>query len=169
MLRYCYELSVKLEDQHRQAIILNILGQLFQKQGDDKLLLALKYFDKSIKLGEYLNDQEHLAKAHTSKGNALRKHGKIEEAIEELCQGFEIDESLRNRFGLIKITPQLTDALLEAGKPDLALAHCQRALAIAPESQDLQELYNDLSSLRHTVRGHLRIRKKSYPKDSQPF
>lgn len=146
MLRYCYELSVKSENQHGQAMILNSLGQLIQKQGDDKLQLALMYFRESIKLGENLNDQRHLAKAHTAMGNTLLKHGKIDEAIEELSKGFEIDESLINSFGLIKITRQLTDALLGAGKPELALAYCQRALAIAPSSQNLKDLYTKLSS-----------------------
>jgi len=151
MLRYCYELSVKSENQHGQAMILNSLGQLVQKQGDDKLQLALMYFRESIKLGEDLNDQRHLAKAHTAMGNALLKHGKIDEAIKELSQGFEIDESLMNGFSMIKITRQLTDILLEAGKPDLALAYCQRALAIAPNSQDLKGLYNKLSSPERTL------------------
>lgn len=158
MLRYCYELSVKSENQHGQAMILNSLGQLIQKQGADKLQLALMYFQESIKLGENLNDQRHLAKAHTAMGNTLLKHGKIDEAIEELSKGFEIDESLINSFGLIKITRQLTDVLLEAGKPDLALAYCQRALAIAPNSQDLKGLYNKLSLPERTPSQNTLIR-----------
>jgi len=83
-------------------------------------------------------------------GNALRHHGKIDEAIRELSQGFEIDESLQNVFGLPKITQNLTDALLDAGKPDLALVYCQRALAVAPNSQDLKVQYNKLSLSERT-------------------
>lgn len=104
MLRYSYNLSVKLEDHRGQAMILNSLGQLIQKQGEEKLQLALMYFRASIKLGEQVNDRGHLAKAHTTMGNTLLKYGKIDEAIEELRQGFEIDESLVNGFGMIKIT-----------------------------------------------------------------
>ncbi|MGI0493294.1 tetratricopeptide repeat protein [Alkalinema pantanalense CENA528] len=158
MLRYSYDLSVKLEDQQGQAKILNSLGKLLQKQGEDKLQLALMYCRASIKLGEQVNDRGHLAKAHTTMGYTLLKCGKIDEAIEELCQGFEIDESLMNSFGIIKITRQLTDALLGAGKPELALAYCQRALAIAPNSQDLKDLYNELSSSEHNLSQNTLIR-----------
>jgi tetratricopeptide (TPR) repeat protein len=147
ILRRSYDLCVKLEDQRGQAMILNSLGQLIYKQeGEDKFQLALMYFKASIKLGEQLHDQGHLAKAHTAMGKALLAHGETNKATEEFCKGFEIDESLTNRFGLGKVTPQLTHALVRLGKRDEALAYCQRALAIDPKNRQLQELCDRLSS-----------------------
>ena len=45
-----------------------------------------------------------------------------------------------------KVTPPLTYALVKLGRPEEAVAYCQRALAVAPKDQNLQELYNKLSS-----------------------
>ena len=84
--------------------------------------------------------------APAAMGKALLAHGETNKATEEFCKGFEIDESLTNRFGLGKVTPQLTDALVRLGKRDEALAYCQRALAIDPTNRKLQELCDRLSS-----------------------
>jgi tetratricopeptide (TPR) repeat protein len=147
MLRYGYNLAEKLKDKRGQAIILNSLGQVLSQQQDaENFKLAIMYFRASIKLGQELDDQPHLAKVYTAMGQALLSNRETEQAVIQLIQGFEIDESLTNRFGLGKVTPQLTHALVRLGKRDEALAYCQRALAIDPTNRKLQELCDRLSS-----------------------
>jgi tetratricopeptide (TPR) repeat protein len=148
MLRCGYNLAAeKLKDKRGQAIILNSLGQVLSQQQDaENFKLAIMYFRASITLGQELDDQPHLAKVYTAMGQALLSNRETEQAVIQLIQGFEIDESLTNRFGLGKVTPQLTHALVRLGKRDEALAYCQRALAIDPTNRKLQELCDRLSS-----------------------
>ncbi len=145
-LRQCYNLSEKLADQRGQAIILNSLGQIIQYQeGEDKLDLALMYFRASIKLGEEIGDQKHLATVHTTIGKALLKNGKIEQAVEELRKGFEIDESLQNASGLSKVTSRLTYALVKLGRRKDAIDYCQRALNIKPDDLYFLQILDKVS------------------------
>ncbi|MGL5063857.1 MAG: tetratricopeptide repeat protein [Microcoleus sp.] len=146
-LLYSYNLADKLEDSRGKAIICNSLGQvLSRQQNDEKFQLALMYFRESIKLGLALNDSPHLAKVYTAMGQALLRHGETEKAVIQLIEGFDIDENLKNRSGLEKVTPHLTFALAKLGKRNEALAYCQRALAVAPQNQQFQELHDRLSS-----------------------
>ncbi|MUG93166.1 tetratricopeptide repeat protein [Scytonema sp. UIC 10036] len=152
ILRRYYELSVKLDDKQWQAIILNSLGQVFCKQGGEKKFqLALMYFRESIKCAEQLDNQKHLAKVHTDMGQALLAHGHTKQASEAFRIGFEINESLRNSLGLVKITPELTYALVQLGNREEAISYCQRALAIYPQDQVVVELYDKLSSSKEIV------------------
>jgi tetratricopeptide (TPR) repeat protein len=146
ILRRCYDLAVKLEDLRGQAMILNNLGQVLQKQGgEEKFKLALMNFRASIKLGEQLEDQKHLAKVHTAMGRALLINEDIEQAFIELCKGFEIDESLKNSRGLEIVTPPLTRALIKLGRGEEAVAYCQRAIDIAPNKQNLLRLLDNFT------------------------
>lgn len=134
-------------------MVLNSLGQVLSKQEEaEKYDLALMYFRASIKLGEELNDQPHLAQVYTAMGQALLRHGKTEEAVIQLTQGFEIDENSRNSSGLGKVTGYLTDALVKLGRREEAVAYCQRALAVAPDSKKLQQLQSKLSSYSKPIR-----------------
>jgi len=152
MLRYDYNLAEKLKHKRGQAIILNSLGQVLSQQQDaEKFKLAIMYFLESIKLGQELDEQPHLAKVYTAMGQALLKHGETEEAVTKLTQSFEIDENLRNPSNLGKVTPHLTEALVKLGKREEALAYCQRALAVTPNSKKLQKLQNKLSSSQRKV------------------
>ncbi|WP_293154570.1 MULTISPECIES: tetratricopeptide repeat protein [unclassified Microcoleus] len=146
-LRYSYDLSQTINDRRLSAIILNSLGQVLSKQQNpEKFKLALMYFRESIKLGQELDDQLHLAQVHTAMGQALLRQGEIKQAAIQLIQGFEIDENSRNRSGLEKVTPHLTFALEKLGRRNEALAYSQRALAVAPKSRELQQVYDRLSS-----------------------
>jgi tetratricopeptide (TPR) repeat protein len=133
ILRQSYDLALKLEDKLGQAIIANSLGQVIaNKKGEESFELSLMYFRQSIKLGEELNEQQHLAKAHTAMGQAFLAHEVFEQAVDELSKGFEIDESLGNVRGLKIVTPNLTYALSKLGKREEALEYCDRVLKIAP-------------------------------------
>jgi len=152
VLRHSYDSFQKIGDKRGQVLILNSLGQVLSRQeGNEKFELSLMYFRASIKLGEELEDQTHLAKVYTAMGQALLRHGETEEAVTKLTQSFEIDENLRNSSNLGKVTPHLTEALVKLGKREEALAYCQRALAVAPNSKKLQKLQNKLSSSQRKV------------------
>jgi len=154
MLRYGYNLAEKLKDKRGQAIIFNSLGQVLSRQQDaEKFKLAIMYFRASIKLGQELDDQPHLAKVYTAMGQALLSNRETEQAVIQLIQGFEIDEKSRNSFGLAFVTQDLTCALGKLGRQNEALAYCQRALAIAPKNRQLQELCDRLSSPNSIKKG----------------
>ena len=154
MLRYGYNLAEKLKDKRGQAIILNSLGQVLSQQQDaENFKLAIMYFRASIKLGQELPDQPHLAKVYTAMGQALLSNGETEQAVIQLIQGFEIDEKSRNSIGLALVTQDLTCALGKLGRQNEALAYCQRALAIAPKNRQLQELCDRLSSPNSIKKG----------------
>ncbi|MFN6528243.1 tetratricopeptide repeat protein [Nostoc sp. ChiSLP03a] len=140
-LRQSYDLAVKLKDQRGQAIIANSLGQVMAHQEGEKAFeLSQMYFRQSIKLGEELDDRQHLAQAHTAMGQAFLAHEVFDRAIEELSKGFEIDESLSNIRGLRIVTPNLTSALTKLGKREEALEYCDRALIIDPNSGNFLRL-----------------------------
>ncbi len=146
MLRQSYDLSVKLEDQRGQAIILNSLGQVLGRQeGTQKFELSLMYFRESIKRGQELDDKPYLAQVYTAMGQALLRHGETEKAVKELTNGFEINENSRNPSGLGKVTSHLIYALVKLGRREEALAYCQRALNVVPDSKKLQQLQKKLS------------------------
>jgi tetratricopeptide (TPR) repeat protein len=150
LLRRSYNLSEKIDDKPGQAIIFSSLGQLFSGQ-KDKNQLAIMYFKESVKLGEELNYQTHLARVYTAMGRTLLRHGNTQEAATKLVRGFEINENLRNLSGISKVTSDLTIALVELSRRNEALAYCQRALTVAPRNQNLQELYNKISSSQPIV------------------
>jgi tetratricopeptide (TPR) repeat protein len=153
-LRQGYDLAEKVKDKRGQAIICNSLGQVLSQQQDaEKFKLAIMYFRASIKLGQELENQPHLAKVYTAMGQALLSNRETEQAVLQLIQGFEIDEKSGNSFGLALVTQDLTCALGKLGRQNEALAYCQRALAIAPKNRQLQELCDRLSSPNSIKKG----------------
>ena len=168
ILRQCYDLSTKDQDQRGQAIILNSLGRVLHKQGgEEKHKLALMYFQESIKLGEQLGDQEHLAKVYTAMGQTLLADENLEEAVVQLIKGFEIDENLKNERGLTIVTSDLSRALLKLGRIDEATIYCQKALVIAPNHPKLLNLAQDLTpSPRQNTKP---ILKQGIAKSAKPY
>ena len=133
ILRQSYDLAVKLEDKRGQAIIANSLGQVIaKKKGEETFELSQMFFRQSIKLGEELNEQQHLAKTHTAMGNVFLAHEFFEQDVYGLSKAFEIDENLSNVHGLKIITPKLTYALTKLEKHKEALEYCDRALKFYP-------------------------------------
>jgi tetratricopeptide (TPR) repeat protein len=147
ILRQSYDLAVKLNDKRGQAIVANSLGQVIAKQkGNEAFENSQMYFRQSIKLGEELDDQNHLAKVHTAMGQALLAHNFFDRAVEELSKGFEIDERLSNVRGLRIVTPNLTYALSKLRKQEKALEYCDRALKIAPNYPGFLQLHDKIQT-----------------------
>ncbi|MEM9272565.1 MAG: tetratricopeptide repeat protein [Cyanobacteria bacterium P01_F01_bin.143] len=147
ILRQSYDLALKLEDKKGQAIVANSLGQVKAHQkGDENFESSQMYFRHSIKLGEELNDQQHLAKVHTAMGQSFLAHRDFEKAVAELSQGFDIDESLSNIRGLRIILPNLTYVLIRLGKRDEALKYCYRALEAFPNNSNFLRLRNKIQT-----------------------
>jgi tetratricopeptide (TPR) repeat protein len=148
ILRQSYDLAVKLEDKRGQAIITNSLAQVIAHQeGEDKFELSQMYFRHSIKLGEELNDRQHLAKVHTAMGKIFLAREDFEKAVSELAKGFEIDESFSNIRGLKIIIRNLTYTLSRLGKREEALAYCERAIKIAPNHLDFLQLRDKIQRI----------------------
>ncbi|NER21033.1 MAG: tetratricopeptide repeat protein [Symploca sp. SIO1B1] len=147
ILRQSYDLAVKLEDKRGQAIVANSLGQVMAYQEEEKAFKSAQmYFRQSIKLGEEIDDHQHLAKVHTARGQAFLARQNFDEAVSSLSQGFAIDESLSNIRGLKIVTPNITYALSRLGKREDALAYCDRALKIAPDYPGFLQLYDKIQT-----------------------
>lgn|GEM_PF-1771842 len=147
-LRQSYDLCHQLNDLSGQAFVLNSLGQLLAQQpdpNDEKFNLALMYFRESIKLGERLQDADHIAQVRTAMAKATQARGWIEVAARELIRSFEIDEAAGNLPGLRKILPALTQTLVTLDRRQDALTYCQRALVLAPTDKSLQRRRDKLS------------------------
>jgi tetratricopeptide (TPR) repeat protein len=145
ILRRLYELSVKLKNDRQQSIVLKSLGQVIHKKGGgNNFQLALTYFRESIKR----SDQKYLANIHAAMAQALLEHGDIEQATDEFRISFEIYEKFEDSWGLTKVTPKLTDALVKLEKREEAIIYCQRALDIAIPSNEQRfvRLYDELAN-----------------------
>ena len=147
-LRRCFDLAEKEKNTMGKAIALNGLGQVLEKQGSKKFGIALAAFRESIKLGEAEGNLSHLAKVHTSMGQALLRNRQVEDAIEHLEQSFEIDVANRNQRGVSLVMLYLAPALTQKGKKTKAIQYVQRALEIAPSHQGLLNLYQQLTGVQ---------------------
>ncbi|MEA5471371.1 tetratricopeptide repeat protein, partial [Spirulina sp. 06S082] len=145
--RQSYDIAVQLEDRRGQALILNSLGQVLSKQGgQENINLALINFRESIKLGQELNNLEHLAKVHTAMGEALFAYQNDKQAAIALIKGFEIEENSKNTRGLEIVIKPLMYVLVKLNRKEEAKEYCQRALTIVPNNKNILELEKQLSS-----------------------
>ena len=146
-LKLSGEIKKDIGDLSGQAIQLHSLGAILLKYPERfaEAVDALKDSKNILtNLGE--GDKRGLAMVHTSLGKALFAHGETQKAIIELYEGFKIDESLKNRYGLDIVAPLLIKALRKLRRHEEALAYCHRAIAVSPKNQILQELLTELSS-----------------------
>jgi tetratricopeptide (TPR) repeat protein len=137
-LQRSYELLVDQKDERGQAMVLNSLGGVLQRLG--KTSEADKAFYSSIAIGKKLDDNGHLAKVRTAFGKTLLFRGELEAAIENLYEGFRLDENARNKRGLGIVTPVLIDTLKRLGRDVESTDIIARALAIAPHERSIQML-----------------------------
>ena len=73
-------------------------------------------------------------------GQALLKHGKIEQSIDQLSQGFEIAASSKKPYYLNQITTELTYLLGRLNRWEEAVNYCEQVLAIAPQNKHIRSL-----------------------------
>ena len=159
VLRQSYDLAYKLEDKRGQAITTNGLAQLIAHQDrEGTFKIAQMYFRESIKLGEEIDDQQHLAKVHTAMGQALLARRDFESAVESLSKGFEIDLSFPNIRGLRIVTPTLASALMKSSKPNKALEYCDRALQITPNYIGFLQLRDKIQNAIATGNQEIQIK-----------
>jgi cold shock CspA family protein len=135
---------------------LNSLGGVLSKQ--KKYTESEKAFKSSITIGKRLRDKSHLSKVHTAFGKSLLAQNKHQDALIELQEGFEIDESLHNKFGMRIVTPALVNTLVALGNKPEAIIICNRALSVSPKDNRLLRLKHQLLEKGKTVQktGHIK-------------
>ena len=129
--------------------------------------LATAFLDEDVtdieRAGQLKAAEEAIAQGATGLARLIRASKSPRTVL--IVDQCEIDKNLSNQSGLEKVTSPLTDALAKLDRPDEALAYCQRALTVAPDSKKLQKLQNKLSSYSKPIR---RALKKDYaPKVSE--
>jgi cold shock CspA family protein len=82
----------------------------------------------------------HPAKVRTAYGRSLVTRGDLSGGVDQLRQGFLLDERNRNRRGLSIVTPLLVNVLVRQGQNQQASELLDRALAIAPNERAIQRL-----------------------------
>jgi tetratricopeptide (TPR) repeat protein len=156
-LERSYDLLAAQGDERGQAMVLNSLGVALQRAG--KIEDADRAFTSSIRLGDKLNDKTHLAKVRTAYGKALVSRGDESAGIEQLRQGFLLDENAGNKRGLSIITPLLVNILRSQRQNEEAEDFLLRALAIAPSESAIQRLTTPergLSTSAVRMTGHIK-------------
>ncbi|RUT03942.1 hypothetical protein DSM106972_048560 [Dulcicalothrix desertica PCC 7102] len=144
ILRTCYNLCIKIDDKKSLALILYRLGKImYFKGGEDNFKLSCIYLKESIK---YNSSTKHLSKIYTTLGKYLFQFEKFEQAIEELCKAFEIDERSANIEGLKKVTPFLIYSLIHLGRHEEAISFCKRCLLISSDEVLFLEIDDKVSS-----------------------
>jgi tetratricopeptide (TPR) repeat protein len=143
ILRSCYNLCLKVDDTKSLGSILYRLGKvMYLKGGEDNLKFSCMYFRESIK---YSNDK-YLSKVHTAMGESLLALERFQEATEEFCTAFEIDEISANIDGLKKVTPFLIYSLVHLGRCEEAINLCERSLIISSDEPVFLELDDKVNS-----------------------
>lgn len=138
-----YDLWLFIGDKRGQAMALSSLGEVYQKQGDlDK---AIQSFQKCVNMGQHLNDKSKLARVYGEYGKVLLQKGNLAEAVEKLDIAFGMNEREKNRRDIAIVTPFIYRTLMQLGKTERAETYYKRALAIAPNSQELLRLKQDLA------------------------
>ncbi|MEM9543874.1 MAG: tetratricopeptide repeat protein, partial [Cyanobacteria bacterium P01_E01_bin.42] len=147
VFRRNYDLAFQLEDRQGQAIILKNLGRVLYKQGGkENLDFARIQLKESIRLCQELEDLENLAKVRIVMGEALLAYQKDEQAAIELIKGFEIEETLMNSKGVDIAIQPLIYVLVKLNREKETKQYFKRALAIAPDNQNILELQKQLLS-----------------------
>ena len=139
-------------------MVLNSLGGAYQRVG--KTEDAEWAFLKSIKIGNRLHDETHLAKVHTAFGKALSHRNDLARAVEELTKGFELDEKRHNRRGMGFVTQPLVNALRRLGRADQAEVFIRRAIAIAPHDEKLKRMLDQKAPSRVATKKVLGVVKR---------
>jgi tetratricopeptide (TPR) repeat protein/nucleoside phosphorylase len=125
-------------DERSQALVLSSLGGVLQRLG--RIQESDNAFASGITLGEKSGDRLLLAKVHTSYGKALVSRRDLSSAVEQLRQGFHLDEEARDKRGIAIVTPVLVGTLRRLGAEREASEIIQRAFAIAPDSRAIELL-----------------------------
>jgi len=117
-----------IEQYPEDGFVWKVLGAALQAQGKN----ALAAMEKAAKL--LPNDAE----AHSNLGNALTRHGQLEDAVVSYRRALKIKPDY------FEAHSNLSNALKDLGQLDDALASCRRALSIKP---DLAAAHNNLGNI----------------------
>jgi tetratricopeptide (TPR) repeat protein len=143
-LERSHEFLGRQGDERGQAMVLNSLGGALQRLGRPQD--ADRAFTASIALGVKLNDGMHLAKVRTGFGKALVTRGEIAAGVEQLRQGFVLDEDKRNKKGMTIVAPLLINVLRQQGRREEADEFLKRAIAVAPYERSIERLVSGQAS-----------------------
>ena len=152
-----YSHQEKLPDLLKLAIISNAIGELYGSSKDPaKLELGTMYFQESIKLGEELDNQYHLAATYKAMSQVLLQQGELEQSAEKLSQAFEIYERLKNVTDLKKVTKELSYLLARLSRWQEARDYGERLLVLEPESQEILQLQNLIANKNILGQGEIK-------------
>lgn len=143
------------KDQRGQAMVLNSLGGVLQRLG--RIQEADQAFEWSIGIGTSLNDTLHLAKVRTAYGKALLSRGEMALGVEQLRQGFLLDEHAHNGRGISIVAPILIDTLRRQGAHAEAEGFVNRALKIAGDHRAIQRLVTPESLPEPAIPSSIRV------------
>jgi tetratricopeptide (TPR) repeat protein len=149
-------------DKRGVAFALHNLGVIHQDRGEyDE---ALKKYQQSLEIKEYLGDREGVAGSLHEIGRLHQARGEYDEALKKYQQSLEIEEELGDRAGVATSLHQFGTLHLIRGEYDEALKKYQQSLEIEEELGDRAGVANSYGQIAmlHQVRSEYDEALKKY-------
>jgi len=129
-----FELYTKLGDEVGQAIVLNSLGGVFQRQG--KFEEAVTTFQRSYELFVRLEDDRGQSNVLNSLGGVLQRQGRFEEAATTFQRSYELFVRLEDDRGQAMVLNSLGGVLQRQGRFEEAATTFQKSYELFVRLED---------------------------------
>jgi serine phosphatase RsbU (regulator of sigma subunit)/Tfp pilus assembly protein PilF len=146
------------------ANALNNIGFIHYNQGN--IPLTLKYFHKSLKIQETINNNKGMAYAYNNIGMIYKNQGDIPLALEYLHKSLKIQEAINNKKGMAQSYINIGSVHNNQGDIPLALEYYHKSLKIQEAINDIEGMassYNNIG-LIHNNQGDIPLALKFHHK-----
>lgn len=146
----------RYNEERSQAMALNSLGVAYDRYFN-KFEESYEAFQKSITIGEKLQDDFHLARVWTSLGNLFQHHKKFNEANDAFKKSIAIGEGMHDNRHLMYVWTALGNLLQLQHKFEESLGAFQKSMDIAEKFQDVVGL-----AITHFGMGKMHLKHRKY-------
>jgi len=128
----------RLKDKYTTSVVLNKLGDLYLKEGNDSL--ALSHTLKGLQLAEEIKFKHQVSESYKNLGTIYNHQGKLAEALNsfEICYQTGCDECAKIVFHYSLIN--IADLYLKLGNSENALEYYNQSLTLAEEFKSKSDL-----------------------------
>ncbi len=135
-----YIQSLELRKKHgaedKLGFCYNRLGNVYLAQGD--YFLASAYYEKYLEHSRTYGLKREEANALSNLGNLAKAKGETDKAIAYYRQSLSLFEKLHANYFIAYLHNNLSEALLQAGKGEVALFHAEKAYSLAENMEQLE-------------------------------
>ena len=124
---------------------LNNIGFLAQNQGE--ILKALKYYLKSLKIDENLNDKKGIAHSLNNIGSIYKDQGDITKGLEYYHKSLKIREEIKDKKGIAIALNNIGIIYKNQGDAQKGLEYYHKSLKIQKEIKDKHGIASSLNNI----------------------